>query len=146
MKPQYNFVDDGRFNPARVWQSALATLGGWAAGSLVSGFVVYSPIAFAYMAPFVLPAWLLFVLPHALLLPRGHVLTRRSIAWIYGGFWGSLVLMLYHFLNIRTLVQADGLLSNGFYLAAAVVTGAVTGLIATSFEQKQSSLVEPPVL
>jgi hypothetical protein len=137
MKPRYEFMDDGRFDPARVGQSLLATLGGWAAGALVSGFGIYSPIAFVYMAPFVLPTWLLFVLPHALLLPRGHVLTRPSVAWLYGAFWGGLVLVLYHLLEIRTFVQADQLLTNGFYVAAAAVTGAVTGLIAASFERKR---------
>lgn len=138
MKPRYEFVEDGRFSAVRVGRSALATLGGWAAGSLVSGMGIYSPWAFVYMAPFVLPAWLFFVLPHALLLPRGHVLSRPSVAWLYGALWGGLILMLYHLLKIRTFVQANELLTNGFYMAAAGVTGAVTGLMISWFERKEA--------
>ena len=135
MKPRYEFVYDGRFGAARVGQSALATLGGWAAGALVSGMGIYSPIAFVYMAPFVIPAWLLFVLPHALLLPRGHVLSRPSVAWLYGALWGVTILWLYQALHIPTIFDNSETFSNYYARMGATVTGAVTGLIASRFEK-----------
>jgi hypothetical protein len=135
MKPRYDFVDDGRFNPTRVWQSALATLGGWTAGALVSGMGVYSPWAFIYMAPFVIPAWFLFVLPHALLLPRNHFLTRPAFSWLYGALWGVAILGLYQTLHISTPLQTNELLTNPYGLTGASITGAVTGLIASRYER-----------
>ncbi len=133
MKPKYELVGDGRFDPARVGRSAKATLIGWVFGALASGFVIYSPLAFCYMAPFVISAWVLFVIPHALLVPRSHILTRPWVACLYGALWGLVILWLYqtsHFLNFLV----DFSIYNIYCLIGALVTGAVTGLVGARCE------------
>jgi hypothetical protein len=130
------------FSVARVRQSALATLAGWAAGSVVGGFVAYSPLAFFYMAGHVALTWLLFVLPHALLLPRGHALLRPIWTWAYGALWGIGALLFFRAIGFhgnfdRLFIYA--LQTSNFYLFVAGVTGAVTTLTAGLLERNANS-------
>ena len=73
---------------ARVLRSLGLTLIGWVCGALVGGVVFFSPLAFRYMAPYVLGGWLFVILPHVLLVPRGHLLSHPLITPIYGALWG----------------------------------------------------------
>jgi hypothetical protein len=122
-------TDSVHFDGARVLRSLGLTLIGWVCGALVGGVAIFSPWAFRLMAPYVLGGWLFVILPHVLLVPRGHLLSHPLIAPIYGALWGMGILWVGEYLWRQRFQEEDGIaLINPFSLAVAAITGAVIGL------------------
>lgn len=119
----------------RVQQSIHAVLVGWLLGALC--FLMYMPWAFVYMAGFVVPAWLLFVVPHYLFLPRTSFLWNRWVCPLYGALWGIAILRLYVMVGYRGIPPVKNLsdIWNPWCLVAAGVTGFVTCIVASQQEE-----------
>jgi hypothetical protein len=132
MNLRERLADGVHFDGARVLRSLGLTLIGWVCGALVGGMGILFPYVFGFMAPYVLGGWLFVILPHVLLVPRGHLLSHPLIAPIYGALLGLGILCvgenLWPFQSYQGAGWSGDALTNPLILATAAITGAVIGL------------------
>lgn len=107
--------------------SLQAVLVGWAAGAFIAGFGFLFLFSFSAMTPFVVPVWLLLVVPHYLWVPREAVLWQKGCAPFYGLLMGIVALWCFHRIGFpNTMTVTPESLWNPVFIAGAAVTGMLT--------------------